>query len=60
MARFFQETFWMILGMSFLALGSAGLRVAEGELVWRTYTAVDDQAGGILQCKRICDGSPGA
>ena len=30
---FFQETFWVVLEMSFLTLGSTSLRFAEGELV---------------------------
>ena len=66
MVRFFQETFLVadtrmegVLGMLFLTFGSADLRFAEEELVWRTYTAAEtlpnanDQAGGTLQCKRI-------
>ena len=41
MVRLFQETFWVVLGMSLLPLGSASLRFAEGELIWRTYTAAE-------------------
>ena len=44
--------------MSFFTLGSASLRFVEGKLVWRTYTAADDQAGETLQCKGTCDGGP--
>ena len=36
--------------MPFLTCSSA---FAEGELVWKTYMAADDQVGGTLQCKRI-------
>ena len=58
MARFFQKTFWVVLEMSFLTLGSASLQFAEGELVWRTYMAVDNQADGTLRCKETCGCSP--
>ena len=33
MVRFFQETFWVVLEILFLTLGSASLWFAEGELV---------------------------
>ena len=45
----------VVLGIPFLTLSSA---FAEGELVWRTYTAADDQAGGTLQSEGICGGGP--
>ena len=53
---FFQKTFcWLTLAWSF-TFSSADLRFAGRELVWKTYTAADDQAVGM--CKRICGGGP--
>ena len=59
-----QETFLVadtrvevVLGMLFLTLSSADIRFAE-ELVWRTYTAAENQAAGTLQSERTCGCGP--
>ena len=51
---FFQKTFsWLTLAWSFIFI-SADLRSAGTELVWVTYTTVDDQAGGTFRSKGTC------
>ena len=51
---FFQKTFcWLTLIWSFI-FNSADIRFAGRELVWITYTIVDDQAGGTLRSIKTC------
>ena len=48
----------VVLGMPFLTLSNADIWFAE-VLVWRTYTAADDQADGTLRSERISGYGPG-
>ena len=53
---FLQKTFCWLTLACFFTFSNANIWFARRGLVWMTYTAADNQAGGTFQYKKMCDG----
>ena len=55
---FFQKTCYCLTLAWFFTFRNADIRFEGRELVWMTYTAADDQAGGTFRSKKTCGCGP--